>query len=250
MKTTFGFKDHFSEQSEGYARYRPRYPDALYDFLAHLTNRHVLAWDCATGSGQAAIALTAHYDKVIATDASRAQIESAIKHASVEYRVAPAEASGLPANSVDLVTVGQALHWFDTGRFAAEAKRVLVEDGILAAWCYELCDVGDACNRVIHQLYAGIVDEFWPPERRLIERRYEGIELPGEPIEAPELAIELLWRVDDMLGYLRTWSACKRHERERGVDPVALIESDLRSAWGTGTRAVNWPLVLRASRVH
>ena len=250
MRSASGFKDHFSEQSSGYARYRPHYPAALFDFLAQLTDRHALAWDCATGNGQVAIALAAHYTRVVATDASDAQIEAAIEHASVEYRVAPAEHSGLETSSVDLVTVGQALHWFDVGRFTAEVERVLVSDGILAAWCYELCEVDDECDRIVHRLYEDLVDEFWPPERRMIERRYEGLQLPGEPVESPDLAITASWQAQDMLGYLRTWSACKRYEHEHGADPVAIIEADLEAAWGRDAREVRWPLTMLASRLH
>ena len=250
MTAQGGFQDHFSDQSAGYARHRPHYPESLFQYLASLTSGHARAWDCATGSGQAAIALTRHYELVIATDASAAQIEAAQAHESVDYRVAHAEASGLDSGSIDLVTVGQALHWFDIKRFSVEAIRVLVDGGILSAWCYELCRVSDACDRAVDRLYADIVDDFWPPERRLIENRYADIELPGDPIEPPDFEMTINWRVDDMLGYLRTWSACKRYEREHGHDPVSLVQGELTQAWGSETRVVSWPLTLRVSRVH
>jgi SAM-dependent methyltransferase len=245
-----GFKDHFSDQSAGYARHRPHYPESLFDYLSALTSGHACAWDCATGSGQAAIALAHHYEQVIATDASAAQIGSALPHDSVDYHVAKAEASGLDADSVDLVTVGQALHWFDTERFSSEATRVLVGGGVLAAWCYELCKVEEGCDGVVDHLYADLVGDYWPPERRLIENRYADIALPGEPIEPPDFDMRVTWQVEDMLGYLRTWSACQRYERQQGSDPVDSIEADLVSAWGKERRAVAWPLTLRVSRVH
>jgi len=241
------FKDHFSAQSTGYARHRPHYPPELFAYLAGLGGRK-LAWDCATGNGQAAVALAAHFERVVATDASRAQIDAAIAHPGVGYRVATAEESGLPSDSADLVTVGQALHWFDTARFFAEASRVLAAGGCVAAWCYELCDVSPDCDAVVQRLYTGIVGPFWPPERRLIEERYAGIEFPGTAIAAPEFEMGTRWAVDDMLGYLRTWSACQRYRRQHGEDPVELIEDELRAAWGTATRAVRWPLTVRVSR--
>lgn len=250
MTRSIGFKDHFSEHAAGYAQYRPHYPESLFHYLASLTGGHACAWDCATGSGQAAIALTRHYEKVIATDASASQIESALRGDSVNYRVAMAEESGLKPDSVDLITVGQALHWFDTERFSFEAARVLVGAGVIAAWCYGLCKVDAACDALVDRLYADIVGDYWPPERRLIERRYADIELPGEPIEPPAFDMHVTWRVDDMLGYLRTWSACKRYERDHGSDPVELIEADLASSWGEEPRDVAWPLTLRVSRVH
>jgi SAM-dependent methyltransferase len=242
------FKDHFSRQSAGYARHRPHYPRELFACLAGLTGRR-LAWDCATGNGQAAVALADHFDRVIATDASRAQIDAAADHPVVSYRVATAEESGLSEDSVDLVTVGQALHWFDTGRFFAEASRVLVEGGVIAAWCYELCTISPACDRVVAGLYNEIVGAFWPPERRLIEERYAGIVFPGKALATPEFVMTAEWDVDDMLGYLRTWSACQSYLGEHGEDPVALIEDELRTAWGTTPRTVRWPLTARVARL-
>ena len=241
------FKDHFSLQSAGYARHRPHYPDELFAYLAGLAGRR-LAWDCATGNGQAAIALARHFDRVVATDASQAQIDAAIAHPAVSYRVAAAEASGLDDGSVDLVTVGQALHWFDTTQFFAEASRVLAAGGVLAAWCYELCTVSPACDAVVERLYTGIVGSFWPPERRLIEARYAGIEFPGLELAPPSFEMTAQWAVDDMLGYLRTWSACQRYRQEHGEDPVELIEKALRRAWGSAPRTVRWPLTVRVAR--
>ena len=247
MSSGPGFKDHFSAQSAGYARHRPHYPAALFEYLAGLGGRE-LAWDCATGNGQAAIALAGYFERVIATDASSAQIAAAIVHPGVRYRVATAEQSGLEAGTVDLVTVGQALHWFDTARFFAEAARVLVAGGCVAAWCYELCTVSPECDAVVERLYTDITGPFWPPERRLIEERYAGIDFPGTAIEAPAFEMSTQWSADDMLGYLRTWSASQRYRRRHGDDPVRLIEDELRAAWGRDLRVARWPLTVRISR--
>ena len=242
------FRDHFSLHSAGYARHRPHYPDELFVYLAGLAGRR-LAWDCATGNGQAAIALAGHFERVVATDASQAQIDAAIAHSAVSYRVATAEASGLDDDTVDLVAVGQALHWFDTAQFFAEASRVLVAGGVLAAWCYGLCIVSPACDSAVKRLYTGILGPFWPPERRLIEERYAGIDFPGLALATPSFEMTARWSVDDMLGYLRTWSACQRYRQEHGEDPVTLIEDTLRRAWDSAPRTVRWPLTVRVARL-
>lgn len=249
MTAATGFKDHFSEQSTLYARYRPTYPGALFQFLASLCEQHRLAWDCATGNGQAAVALTHHFGQVIATDASKQQIASAADADNVEFRVATAEDSSLDTGSADLVTVGQALHWFDCPQFFEEARRVLVPRGVLAVWCYELCHVSKACDEIVRELYEDIVGEFWPPERALIEEGYASIAMPGEEAVVPAFDMTADWTAGDMLGYLHTWSACKRFETQHGTDPVDQVAEALGAAWGDTVRTVRWPLRVRASRV-
>lgn len=250
-ESSSGFKDHFSGHAADYSAYRPTYPRALFEFLADCCNSRRHAWDCATGSGQTALALTEFFDRVTATDASAEQLRAAGRHPKIEYRVAPAESSGLAAASVDLLTVSQALHWFDIARFFDEARRVLVPGGVLAAWSYDLCRVdagGDGdCDALIAEVYTAL-DAFWPPERRLVEQRYAGIVLPMEELDAPGFEMTQPWTVDAMLGYLRTWSAYRRCLRETGVDQVAKVERRLREAWGDAARTVRWPLALRIGR--
>src|SRR5438132_5354114 len=97
------FKDHFSGLAAEYAKFRPHYPDELFEYLALISPRRELAWDCATGNGQAAVGLARHFDRVTATDASAQQIESAEPDERISYRVAPAEASAIDSASVDLI---------------------------------------------------------------------------------------------------------------------------------------------------
>jgi SAM-dependent methyltransferase len=243
-----GFNDHFSGVAQGYARYRPTYPDTLFDWLASLCERRNVAWDCATGSGQAAIALTRHFEAVHASDASAEQIAAAKPHRRVRYSVAPAESTAFKDSSFDLVTVGQALHWFDVDAFFVEATRVIVPGGVLAAWCYEICRVSAEVDSAIDYLYKELTGPFWPSERGFIERGYRDFTLPGAELKGPPLAMRLDWNADDMLGYLRTWSACQRFALEHGRDPVTIIEPNIRDAWGDAARAVVWPVSTRVCR--
>ena len=242
------FKDHFSDKSPDYARYRPTYPGALFRFLVDACEAHDMAWDCATGNGQAAVSLAPHFKEVVATDASEQQIASATPAANVSYHVAPAENSGLADDAVSLVTVGQAFHWFDQQQFFDEAQRTLVKGGVLAVWCYALCTVNDECDNIVAELYENIVGDFWLPERVQVEAGYADVAFPGVAIDAPPFDMSIDWSVDDMLGYLRTWSACKRFETLHGDDPVAVIEQRLQRAWGQSERKVVWPLIVRACR--
>lgn len=249
MTAGASFKDHFSDKSANYAKYRPRYPDALFDHLAGLCDRQDLAWDCATGNGQSALGLARHFRHVIATDASAAQIDAAIPHPAVSYRVAPAEQGGLDEDSVDLLAVGQALHWFDLAKFFAEAQRAVRPGGVVATWSYRMCTVDDTVDAVLDELYSGIVASFWPPERDIVDNEYRDIEFPVPLIEVPAFEMRLTWAVDDMLGYLRTWSASKRYENQHGEDPVSIIETPLRDTWGDASRDAVWPLTVCAYRI-
>lgn len=165
----------------------------------------------------------------------------------MEFRTAAAEDSGLDAGSVDLVTVAQALHWFDIPKFFDEAARVLRRGGLLAIWSYARNRVDERCDPVIGRMFAE-VEDYWPPERAIVESHYRDIELPFEELAVPAFDMTAEWHADDALGYFRTWSASQRYLRDRQRDPVAVIEEDLRDAWGGGQRTVTWPLALRVGR--
>jgi SAM-dependent methyltransferase len=207
----------------------------------------VLAWDCGTGNGQAARGLVPFFERVIATDASASQIAEAEPKEKLEFRQATAERSGLDDASVDLITVAQALHWFDIANFFTEASRVLRTGGVLAFWCYARNRVNSHCDPIVSRMFA-IVEDFWPPERAIVENDYREIRMPFAELVAPSFDMSVLWTADDMLGYFRTWSASQRYMKEHRADPVATIESDLRLAWGPQRREVRWPLSLRLGR--
>lgn len=245
------FNDHFAPVSGAYADFRPTYPPALFDWLAGIAPARGLAWDCACGSGQASVDLAAWFERVVATDASAKQLEGAVAHPGVEYRVAPAEASGLADASVDLITVAQALHWFDRPRFYAEARRVLKPGGVLAVWSYGVQTLDDLrVNAHVQHFYREIVGPYWPPERALVESGYRAIEFPFAEIEAPRFAMTASWPLPRLLGYFRSWSATGRYLQAKGEDPVAALAAELAQAWGDPEvkRTVTWPLAVRVGR--
>jgi len=202
MRSTHSFKDHFSGHAASYAEARPTYPQELFRFLAELSPAHDCAWDCATGNGQAAGALSAYFDRVVATDASAQQIREARANDHVEYRVAPAEGSGLAPDSIGLITVAQALHWFDIDQFFKEAQRVLLPAGVLAVWCYGHCSVAAEVDGLLRDIYTS-VDDYWPPERDIVESKYSDIVLPLAEIACPSYALKTEWTVQQMMAYIR-----------------------------------------------
>jgi len=246
-----GFKDHFSGRAAGYAAYRPRYPAALFAWLADQSPAREMAWDCATGSGQAAGELAGRFSRVVATDASEAQIGRAVAAPGVEYRVARAEASGLAPRSADLVTVAQALHWLDLPRFYAEVRRVARPGAILAVWCYTALRIDPGIDELVQEFYDGTVGPYWPPERTHVDQGYRSLPFPFPELTVPEFQMVSEWTLADLSGYLRTWSAVIRYEAEHGTDPVAPVHAGLARRWGDSAtvRQVVWPLSFRVGQI-
>ena len=245
------FKDHFSQLAPQYAQFRPTYPPELFDYLAVLAPDRSLAWDCACGAGQASVALGERFGSVIATDASAQQIAAAHPHPHVHYQVAAAEQSGLPSGSVALVTVAQALHWFDLPRFYAEVHRVLAERGVLAVWTYGVLHLEDGqIDALLQHFYATTVGPYWPPERRLVEDGYRALPFPFTELTPPAFSMQTRWDLPHLLGYLRTWSATARYVEKVGRDPVVALAAQLEPLWSDPQtpRTISWPLALRIGR--
>ena len=241
------FKDHFSAQAADYAKFRPRCPSELFEYLGHVVPSRTLAWDCATGNGQAAIELAEVFDHVIATDASEKQITNAQPHVRVEYRIARAENSGLQSGRVDLIMVAQALHWFDLPRFYEEVRRVLKNSGVLAASAYKFFHITPEIDRLAnHRYHDEVVGSFWPRERALIEN-FEELPFPFPEIKTLSFEMIAQWNLEHLVGYLRSWSATQRFIAATQRDSLNEIAHELSDAWGTPNqpRKVVWPLTLR-----
>jgi SAM-dependent methyltransferase len=246
------FKDHFSGHAGEYEAFRPNYPPELFAYLASIAPGREVAWDCATGNGQAAIGIAPYFAAVIATDASAQQIERARACDNVRYAVAPAAASPIAGSSVDLVTVAQALHWFDVPAFYAEVRRVARPDAVLAVWCYEMHSITPEVDAIVSRLYHDIVGAYWPPERKVVEDGYATIAFPFDEFSPPPFRMAEQWDFWQFLGYLGTWSSVKSYQRAVGHDPVDIVRRELEAAWGDAglVREAVWPLNVRAGIVR
>jgi SAM-dependent methyltransferase len=245
------FRDYFSRQASGYTRYRPHYPAALFEYLAGLTDGHESAWDCGTGSGQAALGLTPYFEQIIATDASEKQIAHAMAHSKISYAVAPAEKTRIETNSVDLIVVAQALHWFNFDAFYAEARRVSKSGGVVAVWCYSLLRISPAIDKLLHKFYTEVLGPFWPPERKLVDDKYQTVTFPFRALHAPQFEMEVEWSFEHLMGYLGTWSAVQRYKDRCNVDPAEIFAKDLEMEWGRleAEKRVCWPIHMRVGIV-
>lgn len=254
MSENAAFPDHFSKVANAYSAYRPNYPDALFKALVDVVGEpstNGLVWDCAAGNGQASLALGEHFKRVFATDASVAQISAAQASAHVSYAAATAEACPLRSGSVALVTVAQALHWFDFDLFYAEVKRVLAPGGVIAVWSYGLLrvDTNAKLESAIDHFSEQTLRGWWPRERRYVNESYTTLPFPFERIAFPPQQMSASWTQQQLLGYIRTWSSVSKKRASDGVDPVLAFEPILAEAWGDAAEiTLRWPLTVLVGR--
>lgn len=238
---------HFADQPKNYLRFRPTYPDQLFNYLSSLIKVHDRAWDAGTGNGQVASNLANYFHEVIATDISQEQLDIAIKKPNIHYICCSSEDTNLSDHSIDLITVSQALHWFELDKFYREVKRVGKSDGIISAWCYTLGSINVTIDPIIQKLYRDILgDKYWPKERLYIEEEYKTIPFPFKQINSPQFQVQKKFNFEEFISYLNTWSAVKEYSKRNQNNPIDLIFSDLKTAWGNPQHEniMYWPLHL------
>lgn len=244
------FEDHFSELASTYSKYRPTYPPQLFKYLYECCNDHSQAWDCGTGNGQAAISLTEYFDNVLATDASEEQIKQATPHPKISYRVGPSENVSLADKSTDLVTVAAAVHWFNFDKFYTEVKRVLKPDGIIAVWGYHLITITPEIDKLLIKYYKEILKDHWPERFHYVDTSYADLPFPFEEIKPPKFEMITKWNLDQVAGFLSSWSGTKIYQQKVGRHPLKEIWDELHIAWGDEklNRPTHWPLYMRIGK--
>lgn len=231
MKAT---KDKFSLQAETYKKFRPVYPEKLYDIILKTTQNRDICWDCATGNGQVAEVLSKHFTKVYATDLSEQQIKYAPQLENIIYSVGRAENSGFPDKQFDLITVAQAMHWFDFEAFSREANRVLKDDGTICVWGYGPLKMENEVGKLVNKFYKDIIGAYWDVERRHIDEGYKNVKLDFKNIEIHnELAIEENWTIEQLQGYFDSWSSVQNYIAKNGNNPAADIIKEIKEVWGS-----------------
>ncbi len=245
------FKDNFSKQSDAYQKYRPSYPQEMFAYLSSISQNHDLAWDCGTGNGQSAVGLANYFEKVYATDPSESQISNTEANPKIIYKVEKAENSSLKKNSVDLVTVAQALHWFDFDKFFSEVKRVLKPTGIIAVWTYGLPQISLEIDNLILHFHDNIVGGFWQKENQIVSEEYKTIPFPFKELETPSFQFQKEIALEDLKGLLISWSATQRYKDQNGTNPLSIIERELQDIWKDSQepKRATWKIYLRVGKV-
>jgi ubiquinone/menaquinone biosynthesis C-methylase UbiE len=245
-------KDLFSKQASSYAKYRPTYPQELFKEILSFVSKRGLAWDCATGNGQAARALAPYFEKVYATDLSQEQIQQALADPKIEYSVAPAEQTPFADHSFDLITVAQAYHWFDFAAFEREVRRVAKPGAVIAIWCYGLAVCEDpAVDALFKDFYANKMGPYWDKERRYVEEDYATIPFAYDDIHIKNFNIGSSWSREDLLGFLSTWSSVQHYIRAHQNNPVEEFAKQLQLLWPeSAAKHFDTPIILRIGKIH
>ena len=244
-------KDLFSEQAGVYAKYRPTYPQDLFDYILGFVHERKTAWDCGTGNGQAAVVLGGYFENVEATDISESQLKNAVQKENVHYRISPAEQTPFAVNSFDLITVATAYHWFDRKAFHAEATRVGKPGAVIAVWAYNIVQCEDAAvNQIIDHFYYDVIYAYWDKERRHVEQSYATVEFDFAPLPSKDFFIEQTWKKEELLGYVSSWSSVQNYRNQNGASSLPLLENGLNEVWPEGeTRSFRFPLFLKIGRI-
>ena len=224
-------KDNFSKQADLYAKYRPSYPPQLFEFIITKVNEKNMAWDCATGNGQTAKMLAGYFDKVYATDISQKQLDNAYQATNIFYSVQPAESTIFLKNSFDLITVSQALHWFKFDEFYKEVNRVAKPGAVLAVWMYSLLRISKEIDALIEDHHFKSLDGYWDSERKYVDEEYRNIPFPFAKMDSPSFHIEYSWTIDELEGYLNTWSALQKFILANSDNPVPELIKRIKSHW-------------------
>lgn len=245
------FPDHFSSHAADYLKYRPLYPIELAQYLSTLTQTPFVAWDCGCGNGQLSILLAEYFQRVIATDASEAQILNAMPHPKVDYRCATAEQSFLEKERVDLIVVAQAAHWFDLPQFYREVQRVAKPNAIIAFITYNLMRIDSQLDEIIDEFYKNILGKYWSPERRHVENNYAELFFPFERLPSPNLSISAELPLAGVMNYINTWSAIRPAKQHLGNLPFETFENKLKESWGDPMlkKTIRWQLTVLLGNV-
>ena len=206
----------FSDKSELYEIARPLYPKELYEYLVSIVPSTQQVWDCACGNGQAAISLVQYFDHVKATDVSQEQIANAKQHPKIEYAVSESEDTNFADNSFDLVCVAQALHWFQHDQFWNEVKRVLKPNGIFAAWGYTWPRVNTEVDQIVKEKILNSIAPYWAPQNKLLWNHYADIDIPFKNVSTPAMKMQVVWDLDEFIGFIRSYSATRRCIEKEG----------------------------------
>src|SRR6201999_343775 len=96
-------------------------------------------------------------------------------------------------NSVDLITVATAAHWFNHDEFYKEVQRVAKPDAIIAVWAYAEANISPETDKLMEWFMYDYLADYWPPGRWYIRESYETLPFPFQQIKTPDFKCRFDW---------------------------------------------------------
>lgn len=237
--------------SKEYLKFRPVYPDSLVSYIGSLKPADSTVWDCGTGNGQLAFLLSDHYKIIYASDISEVQINHAKQKQNIKYKVTTAENSGFEDAFFDLITIAQAIHWFDFDLFYSEVRRVSRTGALICICGYGNIETKDESMPIINHLYSETLNGYWDVQRKYIDESYKTIPFPFDELVVPEFEMKFEWSIDQLCGYLGTWSGLIKFSKETGENPIHEVYNKLTQLFSPDYKIkVRFPILLRVGKVN
>ena len=111
--------------------------------------------------------------------------------------------------------------------------------------------VNPAVTEKVDDFYNTVTDPYWEPERKIVQNLYKDVYFGFEELPVTKsFKMQMHWNIDQMEGYINTWSAIKKFIKANNFNPVPELIQTIRSVWGSQEELeFKFPLALRVGRV-
>ena len=242
-------KDNFSKQASAYSKFRPQYSDEIIAYIISFVGNKSKALDVATGNGQVAYKLAEAFKMVYGIDISQNQLDNAYVADNIIYKTASAENTFFEDQEFDLITVAQAVHWFNFDLFYKEVYRILKPNGVIAVLGYGLLSTNSNTDIILRDFYYNIVGPYWDAERKYLDENYQTIPFPFEEQALEKFENQFKWSFEELIGYLETWSSVQHYIKKNNKNPLDLIRDMLKVSWEKNNKKVTFPMLLRIGKL-
>jgi SAM-dependent methyltransferase len=217
----------FGSIAQQYDRYRPTYPEPLFDDLAALDPTRVL--DVGCGTGKVGVALARRGLSVLGVDLDERMADVARAH-GLAVEVAAFETWDDAGRQFDLITCADAWHWIDPDLGVLKVARVLRAGGTLARFwsSSEVDEAAVAALDAVYRKHAPEVAQVWRPTRSIAQKSGRGFSKSADPfadndafssLEVRHYLSERTLSADEWVGLAATISD---HQR-LGVDRLSAL---------------------------
>ncbi|KAL4426897.1 hypothetical protein ABPG74_008821 [Tetrahymena malaccensis] len=231
-------------QGQNYDKYRPKYPSKFFDLILKDLNSKESYLDVGCGTGQMLFKLNSHFKIAVGTDLSEKQVSVATEKISnnqnyMNVKVIQSDAnnliSSLQKNSLplnyDLVTVGQALHWFEVEKFLQLTQSKILNQNqnsrlAVAAYYWDGFDIDinneQLSGKQIHEQYYNSIKNYYDFDRDNLYSNYKHYPFNKyfEQTSEDSFIEKDIFQLDDLVRYMKTSSAYNTLVEQNSKNPI------------------------------